>query len=254
MGITLKLLKLKNLKKKGKQNLFVIPYFFTFANAIFGLLSVIQTFEGHYVFAAYCIIFAAIMDLFDGKVARALGATSYLGMELDSLCDAVSFCFAPAILLYSVYFKNLGLLGVFVLSLYLCCGLLRLARFNISSATKTKEIAYFVGLPTPVSAFLIAQLVINFNWISTNFLPFLKNPYFFVLCIGAIALLMISPVRFPSFKKIDPRLLIGAFFVILIASGIGLLYGYPVIFLGLFAYITIFVCSFLVKKIIALVF
>jgi len=252
MGFTVKTLNLKKLKKKGKQKLFVVPYFFTFANAIFGLLSVIQTFEGNFIGAAYFIVLAAIMDLIDGKLARAFGSTSYLGTELDSLCDAISFCFAPAILLYSMYFKNLGLVGVFVLSLYLCCGLLRLAKFNISSATQVKDITYFVGLPTTVSAFLLAQIVINSDWISIQFFWFLQNPFLFTLFIAAIALLMISPVRFPSFKKINPRLLIGAIVVILIAISIGLMYGFPVIFFSLFAYVATFVFSFFVCKIIGL--
>jgi len=250
MGFTLKILNLKKLKKRGKQNLFVVPYFFTFANAIFGLLSVIQTFEGNYIGAAYFIILAAVMDLFDGKLARAFGSTSYLGMELDSLCDAISFCFAPAILLYSLYFKNLGLLGVFVLSLYLCCGLLRLAKFNTSSSIQTRDINYFVGLPTTVSAFLIAQLVINFDWILTHFLFFLKNPFLLALFVIAIALLMVSPVKFPSFKKINPNLLLGAIFVIVVAGSVGLMHGLPVIFLGLFAYVFIFVFYFFICKII----
>ena len=105
---TLNTFKFKNLKKKGKQNLFIVPFLFTFANAVFGLLSVIKTLECEFVTASYCIILAALMDFFDGKLARAFNSTSCLGMELDSLCDAISFCFAPAILLYSWYFHNFG--------------------------------------------------------------------------------------------------------------------------------------------------
>jgi len=237
-------LKLKNLRKKGKQNLFVIPYFFTFANAVFGLLSVIKIFEGNFIGAAYCIMLAGVMDFFDGKLARAFGSTSYLGMELDSLCDAISFCFAPAILLYSLFFYDLGLLGVFVLSLYLCCGLLRLAKFNISSSQQNKNMRYFVGLPTTAAAFLIAQLVIHFNWISNNFLLFLRNPLLLALFVAAIALLMISSVTFPSFKKVRPKSLIIAVSVISVASILGFVYGFPVIFLGLFSYILISVLYF----------
>ena len=250
MGFTVKL---KKFKKRGKQNLFVIPYFFTFANAIFGLLSVIQSLEGNFINAAYCIILAAIMDLFDGKLARALSSTSCLGMELDSLCDAVSFCFAPVILLYSVYFKQLGIIGILVLSLYLCCGLLRLAKFNIISSTETKDISYFVGLPTTVSAFLIAQFVINFKWISIIFLPFLQKPFSLALFVAAIAVLMISPVRFSSFKMIHPKILV---FISLLVSGfsiLGFMCGLPIVFLGIFFYILIFVSYFLINKLIGFI-
>jgi len=250
MGIVVQL---KKLQKKGKRNLFVIPYFFTFANAIFGLLAVIQTFEGNFVGAAYCIMLAGVMDLFDGKLARAFGSTSYLGTELDSLCDAVSFCFAPSILLYSLFFKNVGLLGVFVLSLYLCCGLLRLAKFNISSASQNRDIRYFVGLPTTVAAFLIAQLVAHFDWVANNLLPFLKNPFFLALFIFAIALLMISPVPFSSFKKIQPKVLLMAGTVIASSGLLGLMYGLPVIFLGLFSYIVVSVFYYVVCKVFGLI-
>ncbi|MFC1841930.1 CDP-alcohol phosphatidyltransferase family protein [Candidatus Dependentiae bacterium] len=249
MGFTLKMFTLDKLRKKGKQKLFVIPYFFTFANAVFGLLSVIKTLEGDFVGAAYCIMFAGLMDLFDGKLARAFGSTSYLGMELDSLCDAVSFCFAPAILLYSWYFHNLGLIGLFVLSLYLCCGLLRLAKFNISSANKSKNINYFVGLTTTVSAFLIAQMVIHFQWISQNLLLFLKYPVGIALFVTAIAMLMVSPIPFLSFKKINPKLSIVGGSLVSIVFIIGFLKGFPLLFIGLFAYVLGCISYFIFSRI-----
>ena len=236
---------LKNLKEKGKQNLFVIPYFFTFSSAVFGLFSVIKTFDGHFIRAAYFIMLAGIMDPFDGRIARAFGSSSYLGMELDSLCDAVSFCFAPAILLYSWYFEDLGLLGVAILAFYLCCGLLRLAKFNILSTTKPQNLGFFVGLPTTLAAFLLAQIVINYNWISTRLLPFLKNPYGFALFVFFIAFLMISPVRFLSFKKINPRFSVIGGFILSILLVFSYFHAIPFFFLGIFSYVMSCILYFL---------
>jgi len=270
MGLTLKF-KLKKLKEKGKQNLFVIPYFFTFANAVFGLFSVIKTLEGDFLSAAYCIMLAGVMDLFDGRLARAFGSTSVLGMELDSLCDAVSFCFAPAILLYSWYLHNIGIFGFIAVSLYLCCGLLRLAKFNILSSEDSSfprsspgpfglrsgrdaegqagsAQEFFIGLTTTLSAFLIAQLVLNFDWISHKLLPFLQNPYGLGLFIITIALLMISPVPFLSFKKVNPKLsLVGGFLVIIIFA-IGFAYGMPLLFIGILSYILSSIFYFIYSK------
>ncbi|MFC1842944.1 CDP-alcohol phosphatidyltransferase family protein [Candidatus Dependentiae bacterium] len=240
---------MKNLKQKGKQNLFVIPYFFTFANAVFGLFSVIKTLDGDFIGAAYCIMLAGVMDLFDGKLARAFGSTSCLGMELDSLCDAVSFCFAPAILLYSWYFHNLGALGLISVSLYLCFGLLRLAKFNIASATKTQNINYFIGLPTTVAAFLVSQLVIHFTWVSQNILPFLRNPIWLGLFVLGLAFLMISSVHFVSFKKINPKLSVVAGSLLVIVCAAGFLYGLPLLFIGIFSYILSSVVYFVGYKV-----
>jgi len=166
-------------------------------------------------------------------------------MELDSLCDAISFCFAPAILLYSWHFERLGLLGIAVLAFYLCCGLLRLAKFNILSSTQPKNLGFFVGLPTTLAAFLLAQIVINYNWISIRLLPFLKNPYSFALFVFFIAFLMISPVRFLSFKKINPRLSIVGGAILSILFIFSYLHAIPLFFLGIFSYVISCILYFL---------
>lgn len=233
----LKTLKLKNLKKRGKQNLFVVPFLFTFANAVFGLLSVIKTFESEFKIAAYCIILAAVMDFFDGKLARALKTTSCLGMELDSLCDAISFCFAPAILLYSWYFCNFGIFGTFLICLYLCFGLLRLARFNIISLNKEQNISYFIGLPTTLAAFFIATLVIRFDIISNKIFPFLQNPVYMFLLILCISGLMISGVKFLSLKKVNYKLLLFVGSIAIIIYVPCFLAGLPLLFMGILSYI-----------------
>ncbi|KKP27256.1 MAG: CDP-diacylglycerol-serine O-phosphatidyltransferase [candidate division TM6 bacterium GW2011_GWF2_30_66] len=232
----LKTLKLKNLKKRGKQNLFVVPFLFTFANAVFGLLSVIKTLEADFVAAAYCIILAAVMDFFDGKLARAFKTTSCLGMELDSLCDAISFCFAPAILLYSWYFCNFGIFGTFLVCLYLCFGLLRLAKFNIISLNKEQNLSYFIGLPTTLAAFFISTLIIRFEIISNKIFPFLQNPIYMFLLIFCISGLMISSVKFLSLKKLNYKLLLFAGSIGIIIYVPCFLAGLPLLFIGILSY------------------
>jgi len=239
----------KALGKTGKKNLFIIPFFFTFSSAIFGLFSVIKTFQGDFVLAAYFIMFAGIMDAFDGRLARALGSSSYLGMELDSLCDAVSFCFAPTVLLYCWYFQDVGLWAISVLALYLCCGLLRLAKFNIISSSDQKDIGFFIGLPTTLAAFLIAQLVINYHWISIALFPFLKNPLWMTVFIAIVALLMVSSVRFLSFKKVSLRLSFFTGLTLLFLSIFSFLLSVPFFFLIIFSYISSCVLYFFIHKI-----
>lgn len=236
-------------KRKGKKSLFFIPFFFTFANAVFGLLSVIKTFECDFIAAAYCIIFAAIMDFFDGKLARAFDSTSFIGMELDSLCDAVSFCFAPAILLHSWYFGSFGNYGIFLIALYLCAGLLRLARFNTISVNKQQNITYFLGMPTTLAAFLVSTLIIRFRIICTKIFPFFQNPVFLFIFIAVIACLMVSPVKFLSLKKVNYKLLTIA---IIFGSMIYIpcfLSGLPAMFIGILSYVASSVLYYIATKI-----
>jgi len=236
MAITFK--SLKHLKESGRQKLFIVPYFFTLANALFGFLSVIRTLDNDFTGAAYFIMLAGLMDLFDGKLARAFGSVSVFGMELDSLCDAVSFCFAPTILLYSWHFDQLGIIGIIVLGAYLCFGLVRLAKFNILSQSEAKEIDLFVGLPTTLAAFLVAQLVINYSWLSESLFLWLRNPIGIIVYILIIAFLMISPVRFPSFKSIKTKNVILGSLGLTLAMFVSIAQSIPFFFLLLFAYVS----------------
>lgn len=183
---------------KHKKSLFIIPYLFTYLNAIFGFLSIVKSVEEDFVSAALFILLAAVMDACDGRLARALGSSSYFGMELDSLCDAISFCLAPAILLYSWLSYDIPINGILVLAFYLCAGLARLAKFNLTSEEQSTE---FIGLPTTMAASFIATLIIYSSWLSESSLSFLVERKILIPIIAAIALLMISPVKFYSFKK-----------------------------------------------------
>lgn len=187
--------RLKRLRNLGKKKRYLLPYIFTFANLLCGFLAVIKTFEAEYIAASFCIIAAAMLDACDGRLARAFNSASSLGMELDSLCDAVSFCFAPVILLYSWRFFAFGWLGAGVLSFFLCAGVYRLARFNILSDVQNRS--YFTGLPTTVAAFFIAIFVIA---IEHSYAAYLDDSTVLLVMVGFLSIALVSMVSIPSFK------------------------------------------------------
>lgn len=233
----MKLFSFAKFHNSSKKNLFLIPFFFTFANAFCGFISVIKTLDEAYIIAALFILLAACMDLCDGRLARIFGSTSVLGMELDSLCDAISFCFAPAILIYSWSLYQLGFAGVIVLGLYLCTGLFRLARFNTYSIDQATS---FVGLPTTMAAFFLANIVIYENWISHSAFKTILKADRIAFLVTIIALLMISTIKFPSSKYIKMRFATGSFLVLCATIGIWfLIKGYPLFLVIAILYIIV---------------
>lgn len=191
-------LRLRSIYRTSKRSAFVVPYFFTFANACLGLGAVLYAIEGSFLLSAYCIMTAALVDAFDGRLARALGSTSQLGMELDSLCDAISFCFAPALVLYCFQLERAGFLGLLVCGLYLCCGLFRLARFNNIGGCPG---GFFAGLPTTMAALICAAFILHACHVMPEAAVWFGEPISLVCFVSILAYLMISRIRFPSFKQ-----------------------------------------------------
>jgi CDP-diacylglycerol--serine O-phosphatidyltransferase len=227
---------LKMLRESSKQKL-CIPFIFTFLNAFFGLVSVIKVLDGQFFLAAYFIILAACMDFCDGRLARAFGSSTCIGMELDSLCDAISFCFAPAILLYSWCLYESGIFGLCAVGLYLCSGLFRLAKFNVTSSSKTD----FIGLPTTIAAFLIANMVLASDWISLTTFYYLVYPQSIIIMLILLSLLELSCVTFLSFKQIRSKSCI-FYLMLLTCMSFGLflcIKKIPVFFIGTIIYILI---------------
>ncbi len=136
-----------------------VPSFFTLMNLFCGFLAIIQVSEGDLQKAAWLILLAAFFDMLDGMMARLTNGTSLFGMELDSLCDVVSFGVAPSFMIWSFGLKDLGTTGVIVASLPALAGAIRLARFNVNyEGTKS---AYFSGLPIPTTAMVIVAIILN---------------------------------------------------------------------------------------------
>jgi CDP-diacylglycerol--serine O-phosphatidyltransferase len=180
---------------KFKKKLQLIPNLFTLGNAFFGFCSIKFAAEGEFYAAAYCIFLGAMMDSLDGQIARMMRSTSEFGLQLDSLCDAITFCLAPAFLVYSWQLYKFGFLGAFCSAVLLLCGVLRLAKFNITASSQTH---YFIGVPTPIAACFIAAVVLNFGGSGLHFVGRL----FFASLVWLISMLMVSTVRVPTFKHI----------------------------------------------------
>lgn len=209
----------------------VIPNFITIMAMFSGFYSIVATERGNFEFAAYAILVAFLFDGIDGKIARLMNATSDFGIQLDSLSDLVSFGIAPGILLYKWLLMPYGRIGWMAAFLFVACGALRLARFNVQ--TKKLPSKFFVGLPIPAAAGLIASTLIFVNHIlgsAENFTISIG----FVFLIYVLAFLMVSNFPYFSFKKFDYHGIktfnLMVIFVLLIFI-IGL---YPELFLFLF--------------------
>jgi CDP-diacylglycerol---serine O-phosphatidyltransferase len=176
----------------------ILPSLFTTGNLFLGFWAIIKTLEGRYVEAAPLIGGAIVLDMLDGRIARLTGTSSEFGGELDSLADVISFGVAPALLAYRWSFGAIPRVGWLAAFFFLVCGALRLARFNVQSHSDTR---YFVGLPIPAAAGQVATLA----FIAPE--PVLEKPHAFALValVGLLGLLMVSTVRYRSFKSLDLR-------------------------------------------------
>jgi CDP-diacylglycerol--serine O-phosphatidyltransferase len=179
--------------------IYILPNIFTTGNMFFGFFSMVQSLAGNYVVAAYAIVGSAVFDLLDGRVARMTHSTSKFGMEYDSLSDLVSFGVAPAILLYTWALKPFDRIGWLACFMYMACGALRLARFNVQVATVEKR--FFQGLPIPMAAGIVATSVTAAQ--SAGIDPH-RNIYVLAMAI-LLGFVMVSNFRYRSFKELDFR-------------------------------------------------
>ncbi len=178
-------------------HIYILPNLFTTGNMFFGFLSMIQSLDGNFTMAAYAIVIAAVFDLLDGRVARLTQATSKFGMEYDSLSDLVSFGVAPAFLLYLWALKPFGRIGWLTSFMFMACGALRLARFNVQAASIEKK--YFQGLPIPMAAGIVATSVTAMT--SAQMDP-QKNVFILAMTL-LLSFVMVSNFRYRSFKEFD---------------------------------------------------
>ncbi len=187
----------QELREHPRRGIFLLPSLLTTGNLFCGFLALILTAEARFVEAAVAIFVAMVLDILDGKVARLTKTTTQFGVEFDSLADVVSFCVAPAFMLYTLALGRLGRaawLGVF---LFVICGALRLARFNVYSGVSDRR--YFVGLPTPAGAGIVASVVLllgNDEISRWQGAAIAAGTYI-------VAVLMVSTFRYYSFKEID---------------------------------------------------
>ena len=181
-----------------RRGIYLLPNLFTIAGLFAGFYAIVTAMEGYFNYAAIAIFVAMIMDFFDGRVARLTNTQSAFGAELDSLSDMVSFGVAPALVIYSWSLEGLGKLGWLAAFIFTAAGALRLARFNTQVSIADKR--YFQGLPIPAAAGVLASMV----WLCVDS-EILGDGVSMITAVLAIliAILMVSNVRYYSFKEID---------------------------------------------------
>jgi len=262
--------------------IYLLPNLFTAGNMLCGFLAIKNCIEArfttltpegraeHYNMAVWFILFACVCDLFDGRVARATKRESMFGAEFDSIADTVSFGVAPALMACFLVIKpdvtdNVQLITWLLAFIYLLCAGVRLARFNVLTNPlvpgneKRAAGGDFVGLPSPVAAGMIASLVLVLSKVmmpSGQSDPFevTVQAWSWVLLpvMLIISFLMVSNVRFPSFKKLDwtARAKTRGFILIIILGAVIFRYpqyAFPAIFFGYLVY-SLFRHAFLLKR------
>jgi CDP-diacylglycerol--serine O-phosphatidyltransferase len=209
-----------------RPGLILLPNGFTLGSLFFGIFAIVAASRGEHVRAGWYIVTAAFLDMFDGRIARATNTGSRFGEELDSLVDAISFGVAPALMMYFAELNHTGWDWIFVW-LYVACAVMRLARFNVEQAGKSK--IFFQGLPSPAAGGTLA----TYYWFSqTNLyqetvigdLPWQSILRFLVV---ALAFLMISPVPYPAWPRFSLRNWYGALGTVLFVGVVVALFILP---------------------------
>jgi CDP-diacylglycerol--serine O-phosphatidyltransferase len=183
---------------KMRKGVYILPNLFTTGNLFCGFWAIISVFQEKFFYAAIAILLAAVFDILDGKVARLSGAMSKFGVQYDSLADLVSFGIAPALLAFSWALRPYGKFGWLAAFVFVACGALRLARFNVQSSSG--ETKYFKGLPIPAAATMISLTILLYlRLIETGWV----KDIIILIMIWVLAFLMVSNLRYFSFKELN---------------------------------------------------
>ncbi|MCY3986609.1 MAG: CDP-diacylglycerol--serine O-phosphatidyltransferase [Candidatus Dadabacteria bacterium] len=188
----------------------LLPSMLTTLGLTFGLASIVTSislrgeFSEQWLFnrfwwAAAFIGMAVLVDMLDGRIARALNSESRFGASYDSLCDLVSFGVAPAVLLYVWGLSDYGKPGLMAMLFYVVCTALRLARFNVQFTTKERRV--FTGLPSPMAAGLVFSPILLLSEFQITTIPIMES--FYLFCMPIVGLVMVSEVPCRKFPKIE---------------------------------------------------
>ena len=223
----------------------ILPNILTLIGVCIGLSSIKFALDARYELAIIAVVFAAMIDGLDGRIARLIKGTSKVGKELDSLTDVISFGVAPAFIMYFWLLNNLGKFGWLLCLIYVVCVVLRLSRFNVSS---TDEISwrdnFFEGIPSPAGGILVLMPLIyslsGFEFVKISFETLV--PIFFI----TISFLLISKFPTYSLKKIVvPRsMTIFLLFAIVLYFGLLLIYTFKAMFISGILYLCFIPISF----------
>jgi CDP-diacylglycerol--serine O-phosphatidyltransferase len=202
----------------SRLKIYFLPNLMTAGNLFCGFVALTKiveastaspTFNSVIRHALFFILLACIFDLLDGRVARMGGSESPFGREFDSLADLISFGAAPAFLVHRIVLRDVFAdrpeVGWFIASIYLLCGALRLARFNCLAAMGSGGGREFMGFPIPAAAGLVASLTLFLMWLDERSFPTGNWRYALPVLLIFLSMMMVSEVKYPSFKKLDLR-------------------------------------------------
>ncbi len=184
-------------KMPRHKGVYILPNMITTLSLFTGFLAIILASEGRFVHAATAILFSALMDGLDGKVARLTNTASEFGVQYDSLADLVAFGVAPSMLMWHWHLQAFGRLGLAICFIFAACAALRLARFNVSTTVVSKK--FFIGLPSPAAGCSAVSLVFFAPYLP-DALQWLVPPATLGMTL-LLGMLMVSRVRYYSFKE-----------------------------------------------------
>jgi CDP-diacylglycerol--serine O-phosphatidyltransferase len=182
-----------------KKGVYILPNLFTTASLLAGFLGLLWAAGGNYEACALAVLFSALMDGLDGKVARLTGGTSDFGVQYDSLADLAAFGVTPAFMIHCFALKEFNDIGTAACFLFTVCSALRLARFNVDASCSTGK-NFFTGLPTPAAGCALACLVLA----APKLPAFLQSGTdgIALACTVGLSFLMVSRIRYASFKEL----------------------------------------------------
>ncbi len=185
-------------KKVRRKGIYLLPNLFTTSALFAGFFAIVAGINGDFTAAAVAIFIAMVLDGLDGRVARMTNTQSAFGAEYDSLSDMLSFGAAPALVAFTWILQDIGKTGWVVAFLYVACAALRLARFNVQTGSIDKK--WFIGLPSPSAAALVAASIWTFHSFDAEAFGF---KLLMLVIVAAAGVLMVSNIRYYSFKDID---------------------------------------------------
>ncbi len=186
--------------KNPKKRAYILPNLLTSISLFAGFYSLVSSIDGNFLAAAWAILVSGIFDGLDGRVARITGTTSKFGLEYDSLADLVAFGVAPGVLAFTWGLRSFGRLGWLAAFLYVATTALRLARFNTIGSSGPGSKSFFLGLPCPSAAAMVATTVLMCNHFGIGG-P--VHHYGLLIMIYALSFFMVSNVRYFSFKEMQ---------------------------------------------------
>lgn len=216
-----------------RKGIYLLPNSLTMCGMLFGFYAILASLKGNFVHAAWAIMIATIFDGLDGWVARLTNSTTRFGIELDSLSDVIAFGVAPAVMIYNYSLAEFGRIGWAASFVFVGCGALRLARYNVQMGSTEKK--SFTGMPIPGAAAIVASTVLFYNAQKWN----AAGSHFVLILIFILSLFMVSTLRFHGAKELNfrERKPFWILVAIIIVSAVFIMQPEPALFIFLMIYL-----------------